>query len=142
MAVVVQQMVFPRAAGILFTADPVTSNRKVASVEASFGLGEALVSGVVNPRRHRVTEVHIDHARCRDSGQGNNGPPSAASYRAIAWSSMAIPVWGALARARHASSTSDPDLDVLDALRLDRVGSYREVDAAVRSPGPLPIEFR
>src|SRR5213593_1104214 len=40
MAVVVQQMVFPEVAGILFTADPVTSNRKVASVEASFGLGE------------------------------------------------------------------------------------------------------
>src|ERR687898_673778 len=36
MAVVVQQMVFPQAAGILFTADPVTGNRKVASVEASF----------------------------------------------------------------------------------------------------------
>ena len=48
MAVVVQQMVFPHAAGILFTADPVTSNRKVASVEAGFGLGEALVSGLVN----------------------------------------------------------------------------------------------
>jgi phosphoenolpyruvate synthase/pyruvate phosphate dikinase len=37
MAVVVQQMVFPQAAGILFTADPVTSNRKVATVDASFG---------------------------------------------------------------------------------------------------------
>jgi rifampicin phosphotransferase len=48
MAVVVQQMVFPQAAGMLFTADPVTSNRRVASVEASFGLGEALVSGLVN----------------------------------------------------------------------------------------------
>ena len=48
MAVVVQQMVFPDAAGILFTADPVTGNRKVVSVEASFGLGEALVSGLVN----------------------------------------------------------------------------------------------
>jgi len=33
MAVVVQQMIFPKAAGVLFTADPVTSNRKVASVE-------------------------------------------------------------------------------------------------------------
>src|SRR6202042_2393051 len=41
MAVVVQQMVVPRAAGILFTADPVTFNRKVATVEASFGLAEA-----------------------------------------------------------------------------------------------------
>ena len=48
MAVVVQRMVFPQAAGILFTADPVTGNRTVASVEASFGLGEALVSGRVN----------------------------------------------------------------------------------------------
>ena len=48
MAVVVQRMVFPDAAGILFTADPVTGNRKVVSVEASFGLGEALVSGLVN----------------------------------------------------------------------------------------------
>ncbi|MDQ3906474.1 MAG: phosphoenolpyruvate synthase, partial [Actinomycetota bacterium] len=47
MAVVVQHIVFPHAAGILFTADPVTSNRKVASVEAGFGLGEALVSGLV-----------------------------------------------------------------------------------------------
>jgi pyruvate,water dikinase len=49
MAVVVQRMVFPRAAGILFTADPVTGNRTVATVDASFGLGEALVSGLVNP---------------------------------------------------------------------------------------------
>ncbi len=40
MAVVVQQMVFPHVAGVLFTADPVTGNRKVSSVEASFGLGE------------------------------------------------------------------------------------------------------
>jgi pyruvate,water dikinase len=48
MAVVVQQMVFPQTAGTLFTADAVTSNRKVASVEATFGLGEALVSGLVN----------------------------------------------------------------------------------------------
>src|ERR671930_993682 len=54
MAVVVQQMVFPRASGILFTADPVTGNRKVASVEASFGLGEALVSGLVNADVYKV----------------------------------------------------------------------------------------
>src|SRR5438445_10563278 len=54
MAVVVQQMVFPEAAGILFTADPVTSNRKVTSVEATFGLGEALVSGLVNADTYTV----------------------------------------------------------------------------------------
>jgi pyruvate,water dikinase len=59
MAVVVQQMVFPHAAGILFTADPVTSNRKVASVEASFGLGEALVSGLVNADAYKVRDGEI-----------------------------------------------------------------------------------
>ncbi len=54
MAVVVQQMVFPQASGILFTADPVTSNRKISSVEAIFGLGEALVSGLVNADVYKV----------------------------------------------------------------------------------------
>lgn len=48
LAVIVQQMVFPQVAGILFTADPVTGNRKVSSIDAGFGLGEALVSGLVN----------------------------------------------------------------------------------------------
>jgi len=59
MAVIVQRMVFPRAAGVLFTADPVTSNRKVASVEASFGLGEALVSGLVNPDVYTVRDGEV-----------------------------------------------------------------------------------
>jgi len=59
MAVVVQQMVFPQASGILFTADPVTSNRKVASVEACFGLGEALVSGVVNADVYKVRDGEV-----------------------------------------------------------------------------------
>src|SRR5438445_5121908 len=59
MAVVVQQMVFPEAAGVLFTADPVTSNRKVASVEASFGLGETLVAGLVNPDIYTVRDGEI-----------------------------------------------------------------------------------
>jgi pyruvate,water dikinase len=59
MAVVVQRMVFPRAAGLLFTADPVTGNRKIASIEAAFGLGEALVSGRVNADVYRVRDGEI-----------------------------------------------------------------------------------
>ncbi|MEH0548999.1 phosphoenolpyruvate synthase [Streptomyces sp. B21-105] len=59
MAVVVQQMVFPEASGILFTADPVTGNRKVATVDAGFGLGEALVSGLVNPDVFRVRDGEV-----------------------------------------------------------------------------------
>ncbi|GHE96611.1 rifamycin-inactivating phosphotransferase [Streptomyces fumanus] len=59
MAVVVQRMVFPDASGILFTADPVTGNRKVATVDAGFGLGEALVSGLVNPDVFTVRDGEI-----------------------------------------------------------------------------------
>jgi phosphoenolpyruvate synthase/pyruvate phosphate dikinase len=54
MAVIVQEMVDADAAGVLFTADPVTSNRKVASAEAMYGLGEALVSGRANADLYRV----------------------------------------------------------------------------------------
>jgi phosphoenolpyruvate synthase/pyruvate phosphate dikinase len=59
MAVVVQRMVFPQAAGILFTADPITGNRTTASVEASFGLGEALVSGRVNADVYKVNDGEV-----------------------------------------------------------------------------------
>ncbi|MEO3744544.1 rifamycin-inactivating phosphotransferase [Plantactinospora sp. B5E13] len=59
MAVVVQRMVLPQVAGVLFTADPVTGNRKVATVEASFGLGEALVSGLVSPDVYTVRHGEI-----------------------------------------------------------------------------------
>ncbi len=59
MAVVVQQMVFPQAAGMMFTADPLTSDRTAASVEATFGLGEALVSGAVIPDVYTVRGTDI-----------------------------------------------------------------------------------
>jgi len=59
LAVVVQKMVFPQAAGVLFTADPVTSNRKVLSIDAGFGLGDALVSGLVNPDSYKVRNGKI-----------------------------------------------------------------------------------
>ncbi|MDV4151335.1 phosphoenolpyruvate synthase [Clostridium sp. AL.422] len=59
LSVVVQKMVFPKASGILFTADPVTSNRKMLSIDASFGLGEALVSGLVNADIYKVNDGEV-----------------------------------------------------------------------------------
>ncbi|WP_256862629.1 rifamycin-inactivating phosphotransferase [Microbispora sp. GKU 823] len=59
MAVVVQRMVFPDAAGVLFTADPVTSNRKIATVEAGWGLGEALVSGLITGDVYTVRDDQV-----------------------------------------------------------------------------------
>lgn len=51
---VVQIMIGADKAGILFTADPVTGHRKIAAIDASFGLGEAVVSGVVSPDLYKV----------------------------------------------------------------------------------------
>jgi rifampicin phosphotransferase len=59
MAVVVQKMVIADAAGILFTADPITGNRQVSTIDASFGLGEAVVSGQVNPDSYKVCKGRI-----------------------------------------------------------------------------------
>ncbi|MBT2655939.1 phosphoenolpyruvate synthase [Bacillus sp. ISL-18] len=58
-SVIVQRMVFPQASGILFTADPITNNRKLLSIDASFGLGEALVSGIVSADSYKVKENTI-----------------------------------------------------------------------------------
>ncbi|KZZ84317.1 phosphoenolpyruvate synthase [Bacillus sp. SJS] len=56
LSVIVQKMVFPQASGILFTADPITSSRKVVSIDAGFGLGEAVVSGLVSADCYKVQE--------------------------------------------------------------------------------------
>jgi pyruvate,water dikinase len=69
MAVVVQKMVLPQAAGLLFTADPVTGNRKVASIEAVFGLGEALVSGLVNADGYKVRDGQVIEKAIRQDRQ-------------------------------------------------------------------------
>jgi pyruvate,water dikinase len=51
MAVIAQQLVAAAAAGVIFTADPVTGSRDRIIIEACWGLGEALVSGKVTPDR-------------------------------------------------------------------------------------------
>ena len=59
MAVVVQEMVDADVAGVLFTADPDTGKRTVATVDATYGLGDTVVAG----------EVSADHARiARETG--------------------------------------------------------------------------
>ena len=49
LAVVIQKMIEAEVAGVLFTANPVTGRRRQAVIDASPGLGEAVVSGAVNP---------------------------------------------------------------------------------------------
>jgi pyruvate,water dikinase len=55
MSVVIQKMVEPSRAGVIFTADPITGDRSVMVVETVAGLGEALVSGHEEAARYVIT---------------------------------------------------------------------------------------
>ncbi|MCX4919615.1 rifamycin-inactivating phosphotransferase [Streptomyces sp. NBC_00687] len=116
MAVVVQRMVFPHAAGALFTADPVTGNRKVASVDAGFGLGEALVSGLVNPDVFKVRDGEIV------------SKVIAAKQRAV----HALPAGGTREVAVDAQRQEQPALTDAQAVRLAEVG--RRIEAHFGRP--------
>ncbi|WP_375744174.1 phosphoenolpyruvate synthase [Corallococcus interemptor] len=121
MAVVVQQMVFPQAAGILFTADPITSNRKVASVEASFGLGEALVSGLVNADSYKVRDGEVIARTI------------ATKQRAI----HALPEGGTREQAIEPERQRQPALTDAQVVRLEQLG--RRIEA--HFGGPQDIEW-
>ena len=116
MAVVIQHMVAPEAAGVLFTADPVTCNRKVTSVEASFGLGEALVSGRVTPDVFRVRGGEVVE-------------------RTISAKRLAIharPAGGTHEQAVDPERRQQPSLGDAQVVELARLG--RRIEAHFRSP--------
>ncbi|MEV5276830.1 rifamycin-inactivating phosphotransferase [Streptomyces sp. NPDC052811] len=116
MAVVVQHMVFPQAAGILFTADPVTGNRKVATVDAGFGLGEALVSGLVNPDVFKVRDGEVI------------AKTIAAKQRAV----LALPAGGTQQVAIDSQRQEQPALTDAQVLRLVQLG--RRIEAHFGRP--------
>ncbi|MGA8539447.1 MAG: PEP/pyruvate-binding domain-containing protein [Terriglobales bacterium] len=82
MAVVVQQMVDARTAGVMFTRSPLTGDRSVITIEATWGLGSAVVSGEVTPDRFVIAKItgeisvrdisdkHIRHLPAAHGGSG------------------------------------------------------------------------
>ncbi|MEU6404637.1 rifamycin-inactivating phosphotransferase [Streptomyces sp. NPDC046985] len=116
MAVVVQRMVVPHAAGVLFTADPVTGDRTVAAVDAGFGLGEALVSGLVNPDVFRVRHGEVV------------AKAVAAKQRAV----RAAPDGGTRVVAIDAERQRQPALTDAQVVRLVRLG--RRIEAHFGRP--------
>ncbi|WP_422742241.1 rifamycin-inactivating phosphotransferase [Micromonospora sp. WMMD754] len=116
MAVVVQRMVFPDAAGIMFTADPVTGNRRVATVDAGFGLGEALVSGLVDPDVFTVRDDQIVARRI------------AAKRRAV----HALPGGGTREEEVDPARQEQPALTDEQVVRLVRLG--RRIEAGFGRP--------
>ncbi|MFP5311810.1 MAG: PEP/pyruvate-binding domain-containing protein, partial [Actinomycetes bacterium] len=67
LAVVVQRMVDAGTAGVLFTANPLTGSRRQVVIDAAPGLGEAVVSGAVNPD-HFVVDSLTGRVLERDLG--------------------------------------------------------------------------
>lgn len=116
MAVVVQRMVFPHAAGVLFTADPVTGDRRTATVDAGFGLGEALVSGLVNPDVFKVRHGEVVARTI------------AAKQRAV----HALPDGGTREVAIDPEHREQPALTDAQAVRLVRLG--RRIEAHFGRP--------
>ena len=116
MAVVVQKMVFPQASGMMFTADPVTSNRKVVAIEAAFGLGEALVSGQVNADSYKVQSGKVIEQQISTKQQ--------ASY--------ALKDGGTEVQEVEADRQQRPVLTEEQILRLTRIG--RKIEAHFGSP--------
>jgi phosphohistidine swiveling domain-containing protein len=57
LSVIVQRMLHPEVSGILFTADPVSGSRALCSIDAGWGLGEALVGGLVNADLYTVDKA-------------------------------------------------------------------------------------
>lgn len=62
-AVLIQALVVPEAAGVAFTADPVTGDRSAIAVDAAWGLGEAVVSGRATPDSVLVDKLTGDVRR-------------------------------------------------------------------------------
>ncbi len=116
MAVVVQKMVLPQAAGVLFTADPVTSNRKVSSIDAGFGLGEALVSGRVNADGYKVRDGQITQK-------------TIATKALATW---AVAGGGTQERALEPERRDSPVLTDEQIVRLERLG--RRIEAHFGQP--------
>ena len=73
MSVGVQKMVLPKAAGVAFTLNPHDGDRSQVAIDASWGFGEAVVSGSVTPdnfmvdkvlrsiTRRTISDKHIEH---------------------------------------------------------------------------------
>src|SRR5438067_5381437 len=71
LAVVVQEMVDASAAGVRFTADPVTGQRRLSAIDAVAGLGEKLVAGAIDPDHYAVDIASHQVVQRPVAGQGS-----------------------------------------------------------------------
>jgi pyruvate,water dikinase len=74
-AVVIQAMISPESSGVLFTANPLTTAVDELVVNASWGLGEAIVSGIVTPDQYILNTGKYEGEVTDAGDQGGSGHP-------------------------------------------------------------------
>ena len=148
MAVVVQRMVAPRAAGVMFTRSPVTGDRSVIAIEGVWGLGSALVSGEVTPDSWVIGKVTGEITARRVSPKARvhrylpNGP--ATSPAPAAGAPGRVTVADTPAALREAPCLTDEEIRALAAVarRVEaHYGAPQDIewavlDAPFGSPAP------
>jgi pyruvate,water dikinase len=132
-AVVIQRMVDARTAGVMFTRSPLTGDRSVITIEATWGLGSAIVGGEVTPDRFVISKItgeisvreisdkHIQHVPAETGGVKSVETPEAL---------------------RRASSVSDQELAALKeiARKIERhYGRPQDIEWAVDRSGQIHL---
>jgi len=115
-AVPVQKMVQSRASGVMFTIEPVTSDKSKIIIEAVYGLGEAIVSGEVTPDLYVVNKDSLEiitKKTARQESQLVKNPTAGAKETNI---------WAPL----PASTQSQPKLADSEIIKLAWVGKHIE----------------
>jgi pyruvate,water dikinase len=133
LAVAVQQMVDARTAGVMLTLDPVTGDRSKIVIEASWGLGEGVVSGEVTPDRFRMDKVTL-------SLLGEDIAVKTREYRHE-------PGQGVALREVPAERRERPSLEAADLIALTELGrkverhrgSPQDIEWAVDDAGRLHV---
>jgi pyruvate,water dikinase len=120
LSAVVQTMVAADVSGVLFTADPLSGKRDLAAIDATPGLGEALVSGAVNPDHFVVNTATLEIVERRVGEK----------QMAI----RAIPGGGTEQVARASNPGQEKSLSLTDALVLDIADLGIRVQRHYRAP--------
>ncbi|HEY1724988.1 MAG TPA: PEP/pyruvate-binding domain-containing protein [Steroidobacteraceae bacterium] len=131
MGVVIQSMLASRSSGVMFTRSPLTGDRSVIAIEASFGLGSAIVSGEVTPDKYVLNKV---------TGEIAARTVSAKALRHVAASPEAggVAVQSLSESEQQVASVSDAELRELAALgrRVERhYGTPQDIEWAI-APAP------
>ncbi len=133
LAVVVQRMVPAQASGVLFTANPLTGKRDESVIDATLGLGEALVSGQVEPDQYIVRTGAETPVIARKTLGGKAVVITAAEGGGVR-----------LAEGAHAGRQALPDERILALTRLGQriqalYGAPQDIEWALDAAGGLHI---